>query len=234
MTLEDLIDSFRVDSDDKARSEGGGQGDLLWPDCDLARWFGEAEEEAAIRKRLLFDDYTLAIVKIDVLEGQSSYPLDPRMFEVTKARLLNATTGEFIEDLYITTRDALDQRCRTWRDERRQPGFFIQDDTRIVLPGIVDRAYTMRLEGLRTPLVPMTKDSPPEGTTPEIGVVHHRFLVHWVLHRAYGKQDADTFDPARSQRALESFEQYFGLRPDADMRKDWRADAPHHNRVWWE
>lgn len=233
MNLRTLIDSFRVDSDDQARSVGGGQGDLLWPDADVARWFGEAEEEAAIRKRLLFDDYTLAIVKIDVLAGQSSYPLDPRMFEVSKARLLDAQTGRHVEDLYVTTREALDQRCSSWRDDRRQPGFFVQDDTRIVLPGVVDRPYTLRLEGYRTPLSPVTAESDPDGTELEIGSVHHRFLVHWVLHRAYGKQDADTFDPNRSELALNRFEQYFGLRPDAELRKDQQANQPHHNVAWW-
>jgi len=232
MTLEDLIASFRVDSDDQARSVGGGQGDVLWPDTDVARWFGEAEEEAALRKRLLFDDYTLAIVQIAVLEGQSSYPLDPRMFEVSKARLLNATTGEFVEDLYITTRAALDQRCPRWRDECRQPGFFIQDDTRIVLPGIVDRTYTLRLEGYRTPLTPITEDS--DGSTvPEIGQIHHRFLVHWVLHRGYSKPDSEVFNPQKAAVALAAFEQYFGLRPDADLRKDQQANQVHHNTAWW-
>jgi len=232
MTLDDLIAAFRFDADDLPESLGGGDGDLLWKNVELARFFGEAEEEAAVRKRLLFDDYTLAIVQIAVLEGQSSYPLDPRMFEVSKARLLDAATGEFVEDLYITTRDALDQRCPRWRDERRQPGFFIQDDTRIVLPGIVDRAYTLRLEGYRTPLVPITAES--DGSTvPEIGLIHHRFLVHWVLHRAYSKPDSDVFNPQKAATALGAFEQYFGLRPDADLRKDQRADQPHHNVAYW-
>lgn len=233
MTLDDLISSFRVDADDLLNDRNGSHGDLLWANEDLARWFGEAEEEAAIRKRLLFDDYTVAIVRIDVQEGVSSYPLDPRMFEVTKARLLDASTGDFIEDLYITTRDALDQRCPRWRDQRRQPGFFIQDATRIVLPGIVDRAYTLQLEGFRTPLKPMTADSDPESTTPEIAAVHHRFLVHWVLHRAYSKPDSEVYNPQKAATALAAFEQYFGLRPDADLRRDERADRPHHNFAWW-
>lgn len=233
MNLRDLIDSFRVDSDDKARSIGGGQGDLLWSDAELARWFGEAEEEAAIRKRLLFDDYTLDIVRIDVLAGQSSYPIDPRLFEVSKARLLDATTGDFIEDLYITTREALDQRCPRWRDEQRQPGFFIQDESRIVLPGIVDRAYTLRLEGYRTPLEPISADSDPDATQLEIVAIHHRFLVHWVLHRAYSKQDSEIYEPQKAAIALDAFERYFGLRPDADLRKDQQADRDHHNVAYW-
>ena len=226
MTLADLIASFRVDADDQPE-------DHLWPDEDVARWAGEAEEEAAIRKHLLFDDYTLAIVRFDVLAGQSSYALDPRMFEVTKARLLNATTGRFLEDLYITTREQLDQQCRYWRDERRRPGTFIQDDIRIVLPGVVDRAYTMRIEGYRTPLVPITKDSDLDSTVPEIAAIHHRFLVHWMLYRAFGKPDSETFDPTRSGIALQRFEEYFGLRPDADLRKDWQANQIHHNVAWW-
>jgi len=232
MTLDDLIASFRFDADDLPTSEGGGDGDLLWKDAELARFFGEAEEEAAIRKKLLFDDYTLAIVQISVVAGQSSYPLDPRMFEVTKARLLNADTGRFVEDLYITTRDELDAIDRCWRDERRCPERFIQDDKRIVLPGIVDRAYTLRLEGYRTPLTPITEDS--DGSTePEIGSIHHRFLVHWVLHRGYSKPDSEVFNPQKAAIALTAFEQYFGLRPDADLRKDQRANRPHHNQAWW-
>lgn len=232
MTLDDLIASFRVDADDVPTSVGGGTKDLLWTDAELARFFGEAEEEAAIRKRLLYDDYTLAIVRIDVLAGQSSYPIDPRFFEVSKARLLNASTGRFLEDLYITTRDALDHECRYWRDERRRPELFIQDDTRIVLPGVVDRAYTLRIEGYRTPLVPITADSD-VSIVPEIAAIHHRFLVHWVLHRAYSKPDSETLNPQKSAIALAAFEQYFGLRPDADLRKDQQANKPHHNDAWW-
>jgi hypothetical protein len=232
MTLDDLISSFRVDADDQARDLNGKQGDLLWADADLERWFGEAEEEAAVRKRLLYDDYTLAIVRINVLAGQSSYPIDPRFFEISKARLLNADTGRFLEDLYITTRDALDQECQYWRDERRRPERFIQDDTRIVLPGIVDRAYTLRIEGYRAPLVPITADS--DGSVePEIAAIHHRFLVHWVLHRAYSKPDSEVFNPQKAAIALGAFEQYFGLRPDADLRKDQQANRPHHNTSWW-
>lgn len=231
MTLDDLIASFRVDADDVPTSVGGGTKDLLWSDAELARFFGEAEEEAAIRKRLLYDDYTLSMVRIDVLAGQSSYPLDPRFFEISKARLLSADTGRFIEDLYITTRDEMDLRSTCWRDERRCPEMFIQDDTRIVLPGQIDRAYTLRLEGYRTPLVPITADS--DGSAaPEIAAIHHRFLVHWVLHRAYSKPDSETLNPTKSATALAAFEQYFGLRPDADLRKDQQADRPHHNRAW--
>jgi len=231
MTLDELIASFRVDADDAPTSVGGGDQDLLWKDAELARFFGEAEEEASIRKRLLFDDYTESIVQIGVVANQSSYPLDSRMFEVTKARLLRTPGGPTIHDLHITTRDELDHVCPRWRDEKGQPRFFIQDDTRAVLPGIVDVAYTLRLEGYRTPLVPITADS--DGSAkPEIAAIHHRFLVYWVLHRAYSKPDSETLNPQKAATALAAFEQYFGLRPDADLRKDWQANQLHVTKVW--
>jgi hypothetical protein len=231
-TLGQLVKDFRVDSDDRPRDLNGKKDDLLWPDEDVKRWLGEAEEEAAIRKRLLYDDYTLAMVRIDVTAGVSSYPLDPRMFEVSKARLLNATTGRHVEDLFITTREQLDLECLGWRDERRQPELFIQDDTRIVLPGIVDKAYTLRIEGYRTPLKPMEACSA-DSVKPEIAVLHHRYLVKWALYRAYSKQDADTLDPARADRALGDFEAYFGKRPMADMHRRMQANQPHHTRSYF-
>ncbi|MEZ2293940.1 DUF6682 family protein [Variovorax sp. RCC_210] len=226
MTLDDLIASFRSDADDAPSSIGGGDDDLLWKDAEVARFLGEAEEEAAIRKRLLFDDYTLSIVQIAVVANRSSYPLDSRMFEVTKARLLSVADSACIQELHITTRDELDEVCPRWRDERGRPRYLVQDDTRVVLPGIVDGSYMLRLEGYRTPLSPITSDSDGE-TIPEIGAIHHRFLVHWALHRAYSKPDTEMFNPQKAAVALAAFEQYFGLRPDADLRKDQRANQPH-------
>lgn len=223
MNLEGLIASFRVDADDLARSLGGGQGDLLWSDDDVARWLTEAEEEAAIRKRLLPDEVSLPI------NAQTrAYPFT-ELFEITRAEL-QPLAGDVIP-LRIVSRDAMDGIAPDWRRATCSPTHLIQEDTRIVLAGAVAQAYTLNLEGLRLPKEPLSADD--LFASPEIAPVHHRFLVFWALHRAYGKQDADTFDPDRSAQALSRFEQYFGLRPDADLRKDMRADVVHHNRAWW-
>lgn len=69
-------------------------------------------------------------------------------------------------------------------------------------------------------------------TSPEINSAHHRHLVKWVLHRAYEKPDAETFDPDKSRRALAQFEEYFGVRPDASMRKRANASRPHRNLAY--
>lgn len=227
MTLEDLIRLFRLESDDKVRDVDGQSDDLFWSDEAVADWLTEAELEAAIRKRLLFEDTRADMCLITVTSGSSSYTLHPAWFEITGAFLARTGSTDYCR-LHATDRDELDGLCPNWRFERYEPGAFIQDDTRIVLPGRVQFGYTLRLEGYRVPLEPLKND----GDEPEIAQVHHRMLVQWALHRAYGVQDADSFDPQRSDKALAKFVQYFGLRPDADLRKDARANHPHHNVAW--
>ncbi|NDZ11489.1 hypothetical protein C7T35_01415 [Variovorax sp. WS11] len=221
MDLEALIGSFRVDADDLEKPQ-------LFADEDLARWFNEAEEEAAIRKRLLFDETTPEVCQIAVQEGVSGYPLHPALFEITAAFLHNAEST-CATRLMPTDRVEMDRIRPDWRTDRCTPEFFIQEDTRLYLPCIVRADYTLKLEGYRLPLEQMEDDA----DTPEIGRPHHRFLVHWVLHRAYSKPDSEIFNPDKAQKALSAFEQYFGLRPDADLRKDEQANRPHRNKAYW-
>lgn len=225
MTLQELIDSFRTDADDT-------EAPYLWPDVELVRWFNEAEEEAAIRGRLLFDD----TLTVSVAKDMSAYPFTA-LFEITRAtlfRVLDPVGPVYArcgERLWPTDRVEMDRIDPDWRTDKRDPTRFIQEDTRIFLPCIVDRDYQMRLEGYRLPKVPFTPDD--LDASPEIGPAHHRFLVHWVLHRAYQKPDTETLNPQKSAIALAAFEQYFGLRPDSDLRKDQQANRPHRNQAIW-
>ncbi|ADU36224.1 hypothetical protein [Variovorax paradoxus] len=222
MTTDDLIKSFRLESGDQARSEGGGQSDVLWSDEEIAGWLTEAEEEAAIRRRLLPDEVSIPITAPTRAYSFTSF------FEITYAELVPAAGDRIV--LKIVSRDAMNRIDPEWRRASCKPRTLIQEDVRIVLAGEVAEAYSLYLEGLRLPKNPLSADIPT--ATPEIAPVHHRFLVHWALHRAYGIQDAEAFDASRSQRELATFERYFGLRPDADLRKDARADEPHQTIVW--
>lgn len=61
---------------------------------------------------------------------------------------------------------------------------------------------TVELRVFRLPLVPITDAGDQEL---EIDEQHHLSLLLWMKHRAYGKEDAETFD--RSKR--DDFEQRF-------------------------
>jgi hypothetical protein len=223
MNLGELVTSHRVDSDDKVYPF------FTKPD-DVVRFLNEAEAVAAIRARLLFDDTQT----ITVTAGTSRYDFGG-LFEITNAVAYRktgepstyATTGGI--HLIAKSRDWMDRNYPDWREDRRPPCFYIRDDVSITLPCIVDRDYIIRLEGYRTPKKLMNDSN----DRPEINALHHRFLVHWSLHRAYAKPDSEIFNPDKSAKALKEFEDYFGYRPTVNERHREQADRDHHNMAYW-
>lgn len=61
------------------------------------------------------------------------------------------------------------------------------------------------LVGYRLPLCPITE---PDQELVDVEPQHQPYLVEWMLHLAYGKQDADAFDEQASLRARAVFEAY--------------------------
>lgn len=83
------------------------------------------------------------------------------------------------------------------------------------------------MEVYRLPIKLLVNDS----DKPEIHEAHHAYLVHWALHRAFSKPDSDGFDPQRADTSERAFTDYFGPRPDSDLRRSTRHDEPQVNVV---
>jgi hypothetical protein len=217
MTLQQLIERFRIEADDLANPP-------LWRDEWIIDWFAEAQDEAAVRARLLLDDYSASVTKIAVAPGIASYPLHPKVYEI--AALDFVPNVGVVENLRLVSREYLDRTTPGWRDfPSEMPSFAIQTDTRLRLVPVPSVAGTLRMEAYRLPLKAMASDN----DKPEIHEAHHIHLVHWVLYRAFGRPDADAQNPQKSKEALEDFESYFGLRPDADLRQSTRHDQTQVN-----
>ena len=103
------------------------------------------------------------------------------------------------------------------------PQFAVQDDTSIRLIPTPDVDGVLRLEGYCVPMVDMVLPT----DAPKIHRAHHVYLIQWALHKAFSVPDTEFFDAERSAIALEDFENYFGLRPDSDLRRITREDKPH-------
>ena len=222
MNLEQLIQQFRVDADDLVQP-------YLWPDEWVAPWLAEAVSEAAVRGRLLFEAADPAICEIAVTAGVATYPLHKSLYELEHLRF-KATGSTTSDRVHLKTREELDHIRPDWRDRTdSRPRFAIQDDTRITL---VDRPSvdgTLFVEGYRVPLNPLANDN----DKPEINQAHHRHLVHWALYRAFSKPDADGADPTKAARAEANFTKYFGIAPDADLRRSTRSDEVQTNKAFW-
>lgn len=222
MTLEELIAQHRVDSDDVGTPP-------LSSDANITAWLNEAEQEAAIRARLLHDVSTPAVCIINVTAGVSVYPLHAAVLDITRAAF--TPTGSTTEyELYLTDRVEQDRTQSGWRTRVDIPLQAIQTDTTLQLGCIPSTGGTIALECYRLPLKNIEDNA---SEAPEIGRVHHRHLIQWTLHRCYSRPDAEINDPGRSAKAEAEFTRVFGLRPDADYRRSTQANRPQNNKAFW-
>lgn len=222
MNLEQLIQQFRIDADDL-------QAPPFWESEWVAAWLTEAQAEAAIRGRLLFEAADPAICEIAVTAGVATYPLHKSLYELKHLRF-KATGSTTSDRVHLKTSEELDHIRPDWRDRTdSRPRFAIQDDTRITLVDRPSADGTLFVEGYRLPLKALANDN----DKPEIHEAHHRHLVYWALHRAFSKPDSEAIDKDRAALAEDAFTDYFGPRPDADLRRSTRHDEVQTNKVFW-
>lgn len=229
MTTDELIALYRVLGDDAA-------GRYRLKDADVQLFLVEAEQEAAIRGRLLFDSVT-----ISVTSGTATYALDEAFYELSHVSFLD--TDSVRHPIKLVTAEYLDQSStddqtrivppagsgyniisgfEDWRDSTGTPPLFaIQYDTTLRLAPTPAADGSLLVEGYRLPMREADDD-------PEISAIHHAHLVQWVIYRRFSITDEDHFDGQRAIVALAEFERYFGLRPDSDLRRATRHDTPHH------
>lgn len=215
MNLGELIQEFRVRTQDQAEP-------YLFPDEELIPWFNEAEEEAAIRGKLIRDS-----VEIPLVPGQMNYDLPAGLFDIQYAELL--LDGKFHRVLNAEDRRQLDRDRADWRSVRGEPIGYIHDEKSLCLVGVPDAAYTVGIEYLRTPVEKMAAVD----DEPEIHGRHHEHLIDWVLHKAYSKPDAETLNPGASEKGEAEFTRYFGNHPGADCRRRQNASRPHRTKSHW-
>ena len=186
---------------------------------NLARWFGEAEEEGAIRKSLL-----RLSIEISIYPGDTEITLPDGVYEVRTARIVE---GGEIFHLWPTDRYEQDRMFRDWRDTAGRPTAYIHDDTSLTFNRTVETESILKLETYRVPRGMADLED-----FPEISPVHHRNLAGWVLYRAFSVPDTDFMDPAKAAQGLADFTDYFGQRPDADHRRNNNANRPHRVKAW--
>lgn len=226
MTVDDLVALYRLLADDRVEP-------YRTDDADVQRLLLEAETEAAIRGRLIHD-----VATVSVAAGTAICTLPDGFYEITHLAFIDADGAR--HPLKLVTAEYLDRPepsrivppygsgynlprgLDDWRDATGHPPLFaVQTDSFVRLAPIPTADGSLALEGYRTPLREADDD-------PEINAVHHAHLVQWALYRTYSITDEDHFDGKRAEVALAEFTRYFGLRPDADLRRATRHDTPHH------
>jgi len=201
MTLAELITSARDLTCDSVSQS------YLWSDAEWTEYANDGEREACRRARLLIDSTTTEVCQITLDATHTTFDLDPRVIFIRRVKL----AGQSIPLKRVSYKD-LDQNRTGWDEETGTPLAYIPDlDTNLFRPFPSPiAAGTINMTVVRLPLADMGT-----GGEPEINSRYHSGLVHWMLHRAYAKQDSETLDKKKSAEYLDLFEQEFGKKSSA-------------------
>ncbi len=224
MTLQGLITAFRVQANDKVQP-------YFWSDEEITSYLNSAQQEAAIRGRLIFEVADADVCRIDVLKGQPIYNLNPLLYEIVHVSFKDngQQKGSRIS---ISSPENMDGLCGAdWRERSGSPRFAVQADKWLRLAPTPDADGLLFIEGYRAPK-PMDLTHA-DTAEPEISTLHHEHLINWALHKAFSIPDSELFDPERSVTAEKEFTRYFGMRPDSDLRRITREDTSHHVESFW-
>lgn len=223
MKVADFIDEFRSTVADHVEPP-------FWSSENIVRYLNEAVQEACERAKLIEDRATAAVCSIAAQAGESTYSLHPSVFEIRRLTF----NGRRLDE---TSVEELDQDCPGWESRSGQPRAFIFEQASGVQPAKVRLVPTPTAAGsiamtvCRGALKPLSADI--DQARPELPERFHERLMDWVLHRAYLKQDADTFDPNKAAQSYALFVQAFGERPDANVQRKRRDKRPPVVRVNW-
>jgi hypothetical protein len=221
MNVKELEAEFRERADDEAMP-------YLWSSDDFLRWLNQAQDEACIRKKLIFENTKPEFCRIAVSAGAgSTYQINDKIIAIDYAYLVDASGDR--HPLILSDSDELNRIKPDWRTSTDRPCHIIHRDNTLQFGGRISESYTLQLECYRLPLKCLKE----EGDKPEINQVHHIHLIEWVLHKAYSKPDSQTLNQGKADEAEKEFTDYFGPRPDANQRKNEFANRPHRNKAYW-
>lgn len=206
MRSEELFDAFREDVADMSSPH-------LWSDSEVWRYIDDAYK-MFVRLTGGVPDSTSPVTQIPVYKGEADAKISPLILRIRDAQLVSLGRPLKIinhTDLplvslpdYGTIRDVylnnLSGEVR-YMLIGQQRGLV----TWVQVPAEDD---TVQLSVYRLPLERIVG---PEQEFSDIGEEHHEHLLLWMKSRAYGKQDAETFDKGRRDEYKAAFTEYCSM-----------------------
>ena len=216
MNLGQLVAKFRARVDDAVPP-------YLWTPDEAIDYANQAVREAAERAKLLLDSTTADVCLIDGLANTGTYNLHPKIFEIESV----SWDGRFLEGV---ARDTLNRiyKYRGWDTITGRPTQFIDPQEKyLTLFRIPIADAPIKLVVYRYPLLDLAATT----DIPEIDERYHYDLLHHMEYLAYLREDTETQDIERAERAAEKFTAAFGVKIDANMRRRQRERRSNQVRM---
>jgi hypothetical protein len=194
MTSDELKDLFRTDMSDAAEP-------FLWSDEEVYRYLDDAQKMFCRLTDGISDATTAAVTEIAVAAGATWLSLHKSILKIRAAS--RNSDGAALSTINYEDLARLGIRL----DGRTGPLRTLitgMEENKLRLACAASLADKIKLLVFRLPLASIDGD----GQCLEIGEQHHMHLLHWAKSRAYLKQDAETFDKAKSQEFEAWFRSY--------------------------
>lgn len=192
MNSTELLETFRDEMNDAVAP-------YLWSDSLIYRYIDDAQKMFCRKTEGIEDSSTPGITRLDVVAGTDWYALSPKVLKVREA--VNVATGRPFD---IVNMEKASLEGVHFNGNPGPLKLFVTGLERNKLRAwpMPAQDATVELRVFRLPLESINDDGDQEL---EIDEQHHLSLLLWVKHRAYGKEDAETFD----RRKSDDYEQRF-------------------------
>lgn len=214
MDTADLYTYFRSQMKDDAVP-------YLWSDDDIIAYMDDAQKMFCRLTGGLADaSSSMTQLAASAADASGRIATDPRILKIRDA--YRTTDGEPVEVVNYEDLPTKGLRLNTLLPgDTRYLIIGMEAHLAIMLPASSDPTQVIQLVIDRLPL----KDITDQGQKIEIDAQHHQHLYLWMQHKAYLKQDSQTYDKAASDRAETAFRNY------CDAAKVEKDRAKHKTRV---
>ncbi len=198
----ELIEAFREDIVDTAKP-------YLWTDAEVIR-YADAAYRQFIRLIGGIADITSDATVIDITLGENLATVHPSVLRIMSAtlrsdssnlRIVNGVEGTVVDKDYGLV-------VRSWRKKLEGPVTTLihgMERGKVALLNCPVADDTIDMHIYRTALVRIVDEGHP---LDEVDMDHRIYLLDWMKHLAYKKQDSETFDKSKSDECEDNFRKY--------------------------
>jgi hypothetical protein len=181
--------------------------DALWTDAEWANFANWAEQEACRRANLIWDRATVNVARYSLAIGAAWTDMSAKLIEIERVTFAGVSLP------YIAL-EILDQTFPGWEALTDTPVFVTKQGRALRLYPKPKVAGDLIVHASRLPSANLAVATP--SGSPEIPAHLHLALVDGMLHRAYLKNDSETYNKGASDHHLAEFERTFGLPIDVN------------------
>lgn len=206
MEISEVIEEFRSQVADQAVP-------FLFSDTEILRWLVDAQDMFVRGIGGIADGSTTNLIDVSVIADEPFSSFSPYILRIRSGRLLTAQKPvEFIHEADLELKRQCDYGFQ-------RPSLLDDTDTGVVSYGILGitdkqiRWYKVpetddicRLHIFRLPF-PRIVDEDDEKNCLEIDEQYHLDLILWMKHKAYSKEDAETYDKTLAENNKRLFDE---------------------------